>query len=87
MTLESGEDGLAVQPHPNDGDSKRPSSCLATTVDREAAQDPFEVPLKRSLKSRHLQMIAVGGADSQVNYRLYSAYLTLHHQGSSDRDC
>lgn len=47
----------------NDGDTSLHSDGSKPTG--ELQRDPFEVPLKRQLKSRHLQMIAVGGESVQ----------------------
>lgn len=38
-----------------------PSESGTARSDEGTVEDPFAVPLKRRLKSRHLQMIAIGG--------------------------
>jgi amino acid transporter len=45
----------------HDGDVKNIPSGESSPADEEIARDPMAAPLKRQLKSRHLQMIAIGG--------------------------
>lgn len=44
------------------GDISVESGDATNRSDEGTVKDPFEAPLKRKLKSRHLQMIAIGGS-------------------------
>ncbi|KAJ5550233.1 hypothetical protein N7535_001829 [Penicillium sp. DV-2018c] len=52
---------VAYRPPIHDGDMKNIPSGESSPADEEIARNPMAAPLKRQLKSRHLQMIAIGG--------------------------
>jgi amino acid transporter len=45
------------------------NSIQKTDSPIDGVKDPFEAPLKRQLKSRHLQMIAIGGRCDSTKLR------------------